>query len=116
MPKIEYFSFFVVPVPNIEFLKRHTGNLPQSYRAMLFINCTMRSCSCSSSSKRKTCIKTFSVSPNALASLAGVTFLNLSSENTISLAMAISPFYVPEHFLWGKNFLSLSSKSLYDKA
>ena len=93
MPKIEYFSFSRVPVPDIEFLKRHTGDLPQSYRAMLFINCTMRSCSRSSSSKRRTCIKTFSVRPSAFASLAGDTFLDLSSENTISLAMAFPPFY-----------------------
>ena len=69
-----------------------------SYAAMLLISCTMRSCSVSSSSKRNTCIKTFSVKPSAFASFAGVTFLNLSSVNTISLAMAISPFHVPEHF------------------
>ena len=93
MPKIEYFSFSGVPVPDIEFLKRHTGDLPQSYRAMLFINCTMRSCSCSSNSNRRTCIKTFSVSPSAFASLAGDTFLYFISENTISLAMSFPPFY-----------------------
>ena len=98
MPKIEYFSFSGVPVPDIEFLKRHTGDLAQNYRAMLFINCTMRSCSRSSSSKRRTCIKTFSVRPSAFASLAGDTFLNLSSVNMISLAMAISPFHVSKHF------------------
>ena len=75
-----------------------------SYAAMLFISCTIRSCSCSSSSKRRTCIRTFSVKPSAFASFAGDTFLNLSSVNMISLAMAISPFYVPEQFYWEKIF------------
>ena len=74
------------------------------YLAMEFINCTIRSCSCSSSSKRKTCIKTFSVSPSAFASLAGDTFLNLSSENTISLAMAFPPFRSPDFILWDNCF------------
>ena len=87
-----------------------------SYAAMLFISCTMRSCSVSSSSKRSTCIRTFSVKPSAFASFAGDTFLNLSSENTISLAMAISPFHVSKHFLWDKMFLSLSSISIIAKA
>ena len=87
-----------------------------SYAAMLLISCTMRSCSVSSSSNLNTCIKTFSVRPSAFASLAGDTFLNLSSENTISLAIAISPFHVSKHFLWNKMFLSLSSISIIAKA
>ena len=80
------------------------GDCGISYAAMLLISWTIRSCSCSSSSKRRTCIKTFSVKPSAFASFAGDTFLNLSSENTISLAMAISPFYVPEQFYWENIF------------
>ncbi|MBQ9622112.1 MAG: hypothetical protein IJR39_02075 [Treponema sp.] len=74
-------------------------NFRLGYLAMEFINCTMRSCSCSSSSNLKTCIKTFSVKPSDFAKSAGDTFRCFISENTISLAMAISPFHVPEHFL-----------------
>ena len=75
-----------------------------SYAAMLFINCTIRSCSVSSSSNLNTCIRTFSVKPSAFASFAGETFLNLSSENTISLAMAFPPFRSPDLILWDKCF------------
>ena len=83
-----------------------------SYAAMLLISCTIRSCSCSSSSKRKTCIKTFSVNPSDFAKSAGDTFRCFISENTISFAMATPPFYIPDCVFSGEPLFSLSSKSL----
>ncbi|MBP3855881.1 MAG: hypothetical protein IK990_09765 [Ruminiclostridium sp.] len=80
-------------------------NYRLGYLAMEFINCTIRSCSCSSSSKRRTCIKTFSVKPSDFAKSAGDTLRCFISENTISFAMVTPPFYIPD-CIFGENIFS----------
>ena len=101
--RINFFFRTLRSIYGISFLAFFNFRL--GYLAMEFINCTMRSCSCSSSSKRRTCIKTFSVKPSDFAKSAGDTFKCFISENTISFAMTTPPSYVPEQFYW-ENILS----------